>query len=163
LKAKREYSRQVRVIGYCIIVFEVLTVFTWGAAFYGNIGTLATTATSALSPSSGNSLGATNTTAGVSLSIPIKGVGFFPVTVTGTAQFTNDQGQMVYQTQDSLTVSPGQTENFTVLIPKSITQSTSSLNSYTIKIDLEVSSLYGLVGMKTDVTVQPGKMGGNSS
>jgi hypothetical protein len=149
------------VIGYCIIVFEVLTVFTWGAAFYSNVGTLATVATSALSPNSGNSLGATNTTAGVSLSIPIKGVGFF--TVSGMAQFTNSQGQMVYQAQDSVTVSPGQTENFTVLIPKSITQSTASLNSYTVKIHLEVSSLYGLVGMKTDVAVQPGKIGGNSS
>jgi hypothetical protein len=161
--AKRKYSREVRLIGYCIIVFEVLSVFTWGAAFYSNVGVLASTATSALNPNGGQSVGLVNTTAGASLTVPIKGVGFFPVTVTATAQFLNSQNQTVTQVQDSVTVSPGETKNLTVLIPSSIGESKSAIDAYSIRIRLDASSMYGLVGIGGQVVIQPGKIGGSSS
>ena len=160
---KSKYSREVRLIGYCIIVFEALTVFTSGAAFYSNVGVLASSAINTVNQSGGQSIGLTNTTAGASLSLPIKGVGFFPVTVTATALFMNSQNQTVAQVRDSVTVSPGETRNLTVLIPSSIGMSKSAINAYTIRIDLDVSSVYGLVGVSGHVVIQPSEMGGNST
>ena len=130
---KRKYSREVRLIGLCVIVFEVLAAFTWGAAFYSNVGTLATTAISAVSGSGGQSIALTNTTAGASLSVPVKGTGFFPVTVSATAQFMNSQNQTVAQVQDGVTVSPGDTRNLTMLIPSSIGESRSAIDAYNIR------------------------------
>jgi hypothetical protein len=161
--AKHTYSREVRLIGYCIIVFEVLTVFTWGAAFYGNTSTLLNTATNALNSNSGHSIGLTNTTAGETLSVPIIGAGFFPVTISATAVFMNNQNQTVAQVQDSVTVSPGETKNLTILIPSAIGTSRTAINAYNIKINLDVLSLYGLSGIRGQVVVEPSKMGGNST
>jgi hypothetical protein len=163
LKTKHKYSRQVRLVGYCIIVLEVLGVFTWAAAFYGNTATLATTALSALNLSSGHGFSMTNTTAGVVLTAPITGVGFFPVTISATAKFLNAQNQTVSQSQDSVTVSPGETKNLSVTIPSSIVQSTSSLSSYHIKVNLEVMSLYNLVSIKGDTVINSSALGGGKS
>jgi hypothetical protein len=160
---KRKHSREVRLIGYCIIVMEVLTVFTWAAAFYGNTTTLATTTLSALNPSSGHNLSFTNTTAGVVLAVPITGVGFFPVTVSATAQFLNGQNQTISQVQASVTVSPHETKNLMVTIPSSIVQSSSSISSYHIKVNLEVTSLYNLVGIKGEAVVNLGLLGGGTT
>ena len=89
--------------------------------------------------------------------------GFFPVTVSATAQFMNSQNQTVAQVQDGVTVSPGDTRNLTMLIPSSIGESRSAIDAYNIKISIDVSSVYGLVGISAQVVVQPGKMGGNST
>ena len=160
--AKSKYSREVRLIGYCIIALEALAVFTWGAAFYGNVAVLATIGLSASNPSSGKSLSMTNTTAGVVLTLPITGVGFFPVTVSATAQLLNAQNQTVSQYQASVTVSPGETKNLTVTIPSSIAQSSSSLSSYNIKVNIQVASLYNLVGIKGKAFIEGSALGGGS-
>ena len=161
--AKRKYSREVRLIGVCIIVFEVLTVFTWGAASYSNMGVLVSTAMNATNPSGGQRMTFTNTSAGASLSVPIEGTGFFPVTVTGTANFLNGQNQTVTQVQDSVTVSPGETKNFTLLIPSTIGASRSAIDAYSIRINFDVSSVSGLVGIHGQVVIQPSKIGGSST
>jgi hypothetical protein len=160
---KRKYSRQVRLIGYCVIVVEVLGVFTWAAAFYGNTATLATTALSALNPSSGHGFSTTNTTAGVVLTAPITGVGFFPVTVGATAQFLNSQNQTVSHSQDSVTVSPGETKDLSLTIPSSIVQSSSSPSSYHIRVNIEVTSLYNLVSIKGKAVINSSAIGGGNS
>lgn len=161
--AKRKYSREVRLIGLCIIVFEVLTVFTWGAAFYSNVGVVANTAMNVLNSSGGQSVALTNTSSGASLSVPIKGAGFFPVTITATAYFINSENQTVAQVHDRVTVSPGETKNITVQIPSTIGESRSAINAFNIRISLDISSVYGLVGINGKVVIQPSKLGGNST
>ena len=167
MMAKRKYSREVRLVGYCIIVIEVLTLFTWGAAFYGNAATLVTVASSAMNSSSAHRLSAANTTAGVTLTVPITGVGFFPVTVTAIAQFMNSQNQTVSEVKDSVTVSPAEVKNLTMTIPTSIVQPGTSLSSalsgYHIRVDLEVTSVYSLVAMKGEAVIEPSAMGGGTS
>jgi len=160
--AKHKYSREVKLIGICVIVFEVLSVFTWGAAFYSNVGTLASTAINTVNPS-GQSVALVNTSAGATLSVPVKGAGFFPVTITATADFLNSRNQTVAQTQDSVTVSPGETTNLTMVVPSSVGRSNSAIKAYNISINIDVSSVYGLVGITAQVVIEPSKIGGNST
>jgi len=161
-----KYSREVRLMGYCILALEALTLFTWGAAFYGNAATLATTALSSINPSSAHKMSLANTTTGVTLTVPIQGVGFFPVTVTASAQFMNGQNQTVSQVKDSVTVSPGEIRNLTITIPVSLVQPGTSLSSalsgYHLGIDLQVTSLYNLVALKGGTVIEPSAMGGGS-
>jgi hypothetical protein len=160
---KLRYSREVRLIGICVIVFEVLAVFTWAAGFYSNVGVLADTAVNTVGSNGGQSVALTNTSAGASLTVPVKGAGFFPVTITAMADFMNGQNQTVAQAQGSVTVSPGETQNLTILIPSSIGESKSAIKAYNVRINLDVSSVYGLVGISAQVVIQPSKIGGNST
>jgi len=158
---RRRYSREVKLIGYCIIAFEALAVFTWGGAFYSNVGTLASTAMS-MGSGGGSGAGFTNTTTEAVLTVPIKGAGLFPVSVSATATIMNSQNQTMDRVSGNVTVSPGETRNLIFQIPLSLLNST-SFKSETIRVSLDVSSIYGMVGMKAQADLSPGEMGGNST
>ena len=151
---------KVRALGYAAIALEILTVILWVTASYGNGMVLASVVGSAAGVGGGQGANLQNTTSGVSLTIPVKGAGYFPVTVRVNITFLNGENQTVAQAQSDVTVSPGQSRNLTLDVP--ITPG-SSLSGYRIHGSFQISSLANLVGFKVGATISAGNVTGGAS
>jgi hypothetical protein len=152
LQTKRGYSGKVRLFGYCIIAFELLTVALWIAALFGNGVVLVSIAANSFNKSSGEAAGFVNSTAGETLNVPVTGAGLFTTTASAQLDILNVRNMSVYQQQSSVTVRPGETQNLTMVVPTSFLN-TAANSTYYIHVSFEISSLYGLVGTGAKVVV----------
>jgi hypothetical protein len=151
---------KVRALGYAAIALEILTVILWVTASYGNGMVLASVVTSAAGIGGGQGANLQNTTSGVSLTVPVKGAGFFPVTVRVNVTLLNGENQTVSQAQSDVTVSPGKIQSLTLNVP--ITPG-SSLSGYHIHASFQISSLGNLVGFKVGTTISAENVTGGAS
>jgi hypothetical protein len=158
---KHKYSKKVRILGYVIIAFELLTAVTWFAAWYGNGMVLMSIQRLAFGGGS-QSFGFVNSTGGKSLTVPVTGGGFFPVTVSASLLVLNSQNQTLSQVQSSVTVSPGETKNLTLTVPNSVISSSSPLSNYYLHISLEIMSLYNLVSIGAKIELNTSVFSGGS-
>lgn len=152
MERKRKYSGKVRLFGYCIVAFEIFAIIIWVLAAYGNSAVLVSLAQDSFNSASGNHGGFTNSSTGLTLSLPVTGSGFFAVTVSASVTIRNAQNQTVSQQQASVTVSPGGTQTLSLTIPESFIQSVQN-STYYAQINFEISSLSGLSGMGANVVV----------
>jgi hypothetical protein len=161
LNTKPKYSTKVRALGYAVILLEISTVILWAIAWYGNGMAMASVVESAAGIAGGQRAVLQNTTSGVSLTIPVKGGGFFPVTVNVVITFINGQNQTVAQSRGGVTVSPGQSQSLTLNFP--ISPSNATLSSYRIRGSFQISSLGNLVGFKVGTTISAENVTGGAS
>jgi hypothetical protein len=152
LQTRLRYSGKVRLFGYLIIAFELLTIAVWIAAIIGNGAVLFSIAANSFNKSGGEAVGFVNSTAGETLNVPVAGAGIFSTNVSAQLNILNTQNESVYQQQSSVTVSPGETQNIVMVVPISVLQ-TGTNGTYYVHISFEVSSLYGLVGTGAKVVV----------
>lgn len=150
---------KVRVLGYVAIVLEIATVMIWVAASYGN-GVVLLSVVGAASGIGGQAAHLRNTTSGVSLTIPVKGAGFFPVTVKVSVTFLNGGNQAVAQTQSDVTVYPAQIGNLTLDIP---IKPGSSLSDYRVHGSFQISSVGNLLGLGAETSISTESVAGGAS
>jgi hypothetical protein len=149
---------KVRVLGYAAIVLEIVTVIIWVAASYGD-GVVLLSVVGAASGVGGQADHLQNTTSGVSLTIPVKGAGFFPVTVKVSVTFLNGENQTVAQTQGDVTVSPAQIGNLTLDVPIKPGYSPSGYRVHGI---FQISSLGNLLGLETETSISAENVAGGA-
>jgi len=161
---KIRYSKKVRALGWGIIIFEILALFLWVAAIYGEGATAASIITSNLISTNGPKSIVQNTSSGEVIALPIKGAGILPVstTISVDASYLNSQNQTVAQVSDSVTVSLGETKNLTLTVPENLVSSTGTLAGYHVYAVFEISTLGGLVGTKLEAAAYPSS-GGTSA
>lgn len=158
MQTKLKYSKKVRALGYGIVALEVLTVFLWLAAWYGNSLVLVSIARSASGIAGGQALNFQNSTSAKALTIPVTGAGLFPVTVNISVTALDSQNKTIAQVQSGVTVSPGETKALTLSMPSSLVSSISSSSSpsgYRIYVGFQTSSLFNLVGAKAEISINP--------
>jgi hypothetical protein len=147
------------MVGYGILILEVLTMVTWLIATYGN-GMVLMSVENSVS----NSNGFVNGTEGPTLTIPVTGAGIFPVTANAEVMLINNQNQTLADLQGNVVVSPGETKDITITIPASdVLASGSPLSSYDFRISFKISSLSDLVGMGFGTQVNVGALSGGGA
>lgn len=161
-KGKITYSWKVKGLGWGIVAFEIVTIILWLLAVYGNGAVAVSMVSHAFGAATGGQTEVLNTTSGSTISVPVIGAGFFPVSVSVDATFLNNQNQTVAQVNDKVMVSPGQTSTLVLAAPNGLLSSNSTLSSYHVHADFRISSLDGLVGMGVELTFVPSGGGGSS-
>jgi hypothetical protein len=151
-REKPKHSRKVRVLGYGAIVVMLLAAVLFVMAWESNITVLFQTAESIT-----GGINFVNSTGGPSLTIPVKGGVFLPVTVSANITLMDSQNQTVANRQSTVTVSPGEAKNLTITIPASeVPLNGSSLNDYEVRLSLQLGSLFNLVGARLETTTNLG-------
>lgn len=151
-KERPRHSKKVRALSYSAIAVMLLAAVLSVMAWDSNIMVLYQTAESMTV-----GISFVNSTGELSLTIPVKGGGFLPVTVIADLTLLDSQNQTVANQQSTVTVSPGEAKDLTIALPASaLSLNGSSPNDYELRLSLQLGSLFNLAGARLETTTNLG-------